>query len=262
MKLTSAAAVLIICECLLAAADAPAPANSAAAPGTAPSVNSPNPVTPGAAPGATNKVSINDLMQEKSFTNKTGMVMVKISPTFWAGKFEVTQEEYQKVAGANPSQFRGDRNPVDSVSYSDALRFCGQLNEAEAKEEMLPDGFKYTLPTQSQWQTLMAGAALSDAVTSQGAPRSGTAPVGSRGPNSLGLYDTRGNVMEWCLDPEDKPYRVLLGGAWDTSIEVNLRPEFRVYSKGPEDQQNNFGFRCVLVGGAPVKSGPDEKKEP
>ena len=96
---------------------------------------------------------------------------------------------------------------------------------------------------------VIGGAALADAVTSQRAPRSGTAAVGSLKPNSLGLYDARGNVWQWCLDPEDKPYRVLRGGSWDTFIEINLRPEFRYYSKGPDDRQNTYGFRCVLVAG-------------
>jgi formylglycine-generating enzyme required for sulfatase activity len=205
---------------------------------------------PPALAGATNKVDIKELMELDSFTNETGMVMVKVSAGFWAGKFEVTQEEYQKVAGGNPSEFHGDKNPVDSVSYDDALAFCAQLNEAEKKEKMLPEGFTYDLPTQGQWETLMDGADLKDAVTSLKGARSGTAAVGSLGPNGLNLYDTRGNVWEWCLDPTDKPYRVLRGGAWDTSIEINLRPEFRWYSKGTDDRQNNFGFRVVLMRGS------------
>ena len=252
MKLTIATTFLMLCQTLLAADDLPTGAPPASTAGS--SVTSTNPALSNAPLGATNKITIKDLMKEASFTNSSGMVMVKISPIMWVGKYEVTQEEYQKVAGGNPSQFVADRNPVDSVSYNDALKFCGQLNEAETKEEMLPEGFRYTLPTQSQFQGFMASASLNDAVTSQGATRSGPAQVGTRGPNGQGLYDIRGNVMEWCLDPEDKPYRVLLGGAWDTSIEVNLRPEFRVYSKGPDDRQNDYGFRCVLVGGGAVKS--------
>ena len=175
------------------------------------------------------------------------MLLVKISPTLWAGKYEVTQEEYKKVAGSNPSQFAGDRNPVDSVSWSDAKDFCAKLDEAERKEEMLPEGFTYTLPTQAQWETLMADAKLSDAVTSEGKSRSGTAPVGSLGANNLGLCDTRGNVWEWCLDPQDKPYRVLRGAGWSSWIEINLRPEFCWYGDGPDQKKNTFGFRCVLL---------------
>jgi len=196
---------------------------------------------------STNKPTAKELMKGDSFTNSVGMVMGKISPTLWAGKYLVTQEEYQKVMGSNPSEFRGERNPVDSVSWNDALGSCAKLNQMERKEEMLPEGFTYTLPTQAQWESLAAGASLSDAVTSVGTPRSGTAPVGSLGPNSLGLYDIRGNLWEWCLDPDDKPYRVLKGGAWNTSLEVNLRPEFRWYSTGPDDRKNYYGFRCALV---------------
>jgi formylglycine-generating enzyme required for sulfatase activity len=138
-------------------------------------------------------------------------------------------------------------NPVDTVSWNDAQEFCAKLTQAEQKAEMLPEGFSYSLPTQAQWETLMDSAELQDAATSQTTSRTATAPVGSLGPNSLGLYDTRGNLWEFCLDPEDKPYRVLRGGAWDTTIEINLRPEFRWYSNGPDDRKNTYGFRCILA---------------
>jgi hypothetical protein len=196
---------------------------------------------------STNKPDIKELVKGSVFTNSTGMVMVKISPTLWVGKYLVTQEDYQKVTHGNPSQFKGDRNPVDSVSWNDAMAFCGSLTEAERKEDMLPEGFAYKLPTQAQWEMLAAGATLENAVTSLTTTRNGTEPVGSLGPSGAGLYDMRGNLWEWCLDPDDKPFRVLKGGAWDTSLEVNLRPEFRWYSKGPDEGKNIFGFRCVLA---------------
>ena len=186
-------------------------------------------------------------MSLPAFTNSTGIVMVKISDKLWAGEYEVTQKEYQKVAGSNPSQFRADLNPVDSVSWSEALAFCAKLTEIEGKEEMLPEGMAYTLPTQAQWDGFAAGVDLKDAVTSSGVNRSGPSPVGSLGANSSGLYDVRGNVWEWCLDPQDKPFRVARGAAWDTFIEINLRPEFRYYGTGPDDKKNDIGFRCVLA---------------
>ncbi len=201
---------------------------------------------PSTTPDAPAKPNIKDLIKADAFTNDTGMVMVKVSPKYWVGKFEVTQEEYQKIAGSNPSEFSGARNPVDSVSWTEARSFCAKLNEAEHKAEMLPEGCGYTLPTQAQWESYMDAADLQDAVTSQNGTRTSTAPVGSLKANSLGLYDTRGNVWEWCLDPDDKPYRVLRGAAWNSFIEVNLRPEFRWYSDGPDDKKNTFGFRCVL----------------
>jgi len=219
------------------------------------STNAPAPNRPGQAVfagGGDNrsvfaKPTIKDLMQNDRFTNATGMVMVKISDALWAGMYLVTQEEYGKVAGVNPSHFRNDRNPVDSVSWNDAMSFCSRLVDAEQKEEMMPEGYTYTLPTQAQWENMASGTSLENSVTSLKGTRSGTAPVGSLRANGMGLYDTRGNVWQWCLDPADKPYRVLRGAAWNEWREVNLRPEFRWYSNGPEDKQDIYGFRVVLV---------------
>jgi len=220
-------------------------ANPATPPGTNSAVPDAKPLN--ATSEVKEKPDIKKLIKLPAFTNSIGMVMVKISDALWGGKYEVTQREYQKVAGGNPSQFRGDNNPVDSVSWNDAMSFCAKLSETESKEEMLPEGLAYTLPTQAQWESFAAGASLKDAVTSSEASRSGTAAVGSLGANSLGLHDTRGNLWEWCLDPQDKPFRVARGGAWDTSFEVNLRPEFRWYGNGPDERKNAIGFRCVLV---------------
>jgi formylglycine-generating enzyme required for sulfatase activity len=125
------------------------------------------------------------------------------------------------------------------------VNFCAKLTEAEAAKKMLPEGMAYTLPTQAQWEALAAGADLKNAVTGSGTRRATTAPAGSLGATGPGLYDIRGNVCEWCLDPQDKPFRVARGGAWDTFIEINLRPEFRWYA-APEERKNNIGFRVVL----------------
>jgi hypothetical protein len=202
---------------------------------------------------STNKPDLKTLLALPSFTNDTGMVLLKISDALWVGVYEVTQKEYQKVAGGNPSQFQGAQNPVDNVSWTDAMNFCAKLDEAEKKEKLLPEGFAYTLPTQAQWETLAAGAELKDAVTSWKTQRASTAPGGSLGATGPGIYDIRGNVWEWCLDPQDKPFRVLRGAAWNSWIEINLRPDFRWYSDGPDQKKNTFGFRCVLApkGGSP-----------
>jgi formylglycine-generating enzyme required for sulfatase activity len=221
--------------------------------------SNPAPATAANQPGGTNdqattegdaakaKPDIKELMALPEFTNSSGIIMVKISDKLWASKYEVTQKEYQKVAGGNPSQSTGDDHPVDSVSWSDAMSFCAKLTDTEREEEMLPEGMSYTLPTQAQWESFAAGVDLKDAVTGSGARRAGTSPVGSLGASGAGLHDVRGNVWEWCLDPQDKPFRVARGAGWDTFIEVNLRPEFRHYSNGPDEAKNNIGFRCVLA---------------
>jgi formylglycine-generating enzyme required for sulfatase activity len=182
-------------------------------------------------------------------TNTADIVLVKISPGLWAGKYEVTQDAYEKLMHGNPSAFASRQYPVDSVSWNDAMEFCRKLTAKERRSGDLPDGFSYSLPTESQWEMLSGDASLKDAVMAlNGNSHASTAPVGSLGPNSLGLYDTRGNVMEWCLDSHDpQAYRVLRGGAWDTFDEPSSRTEFRVYAK-PDDKKNDYGFRIVLQG--------------
>jgi formylglycine-generating enzyme required for sulfatase activity len=200
----------------------------------------------GTAENETNMPMRKLMLKNDEVTNTVGMVLKKISPTLWAGMYEVTQQSYQKVMDGNPSAFQGKVHPVDSVTWNDAMAFCTKLTEREQKADELPKGFVYTLPTQAQWEQLVGNASLSDAVMSLNMQRqSSTAPVGSKGPNNNGLYDTRGNVKEWCLDPQDKPYRVLRGGAWDTYIDINARLDFREYS-APEMTKNDYGFRVVL----------------
>jgi formylglycine-generating enzyme required for sulfatase activity len=188
------------------------------------------------------------------FTNSVGMELVKIQGGYWAGKFEVTQKEYQKVMGSNPSAFGGERRPVDSVNWDDAMEFCRKLTEQDLKEKMLPEGYHYALPTEPEWEGLVGGSELKDAVTSQGGMREGTAAVGTLGANSFGLYDMRGNVSEFCLGDPSLPYRVLRGGSWQDWIEINLRLEFRTYCP-PTERKNTYGFRCVLKAGAAAGAG-------
>lgn len=197
----------------------------------------------------TNAVPLKELMSSNDIiTNTVGTVLVKISPILWAGKFEVTQKEYQKAMGANPSAFHGDSNPVDSVTWSDAMAFCAKLTDKEKNQ--LPAGFHYSLPTEAQWETFANGVSLKDSVMAySGTAHGSTAPVGSLGPDSFGLYDIRGNVMEWCLDSHDPSYHVLRGGAWDTAVEPSTRIEFRNYVQDSSEKKNDYGFRVVLEAG-------------
>lgn len=198
---------------------------------------------------AEEKPDVNEIIKSSTtFTNSIGMVLKKTGSGLWVSAYETTQTEFQEVMRSNPSAFSGGKRPVDSVSWQAATRFCSKLTEHEKGQEMLPDGYHYVLPTQAQWARLAGGVSLANAVTGSGTRRSSTAQVGSLSPSGDGLYDLRGNVAEWCADPADGAFRVLRGGSWADWVEVNLRPEFRIYA-APSEAKNTYGFRCVLTKG-------------
>ncbi|MDB6111244.1 MAG: hypothetical protein JWR69_2994 [Pedosphaera sp.] len=208
--------------------------------------NAPAPAVTNVMPVLTNTLPKIAQMPEDNYTNGLGMKFVKAPGGFWAGQFEVTQKDYLEVMRFNPSVFQGEKRPVDNVSWNNAMEFCRKLTVEEIVTTNLPPNFVYTLPTEGQWEALLADASLGDAVTSQTGSRGTTSVVGSLGSNSLGLYDTRGNVMEFMLGDTSKPYRVLRGGSWQDRIEINLRPSFRNYCP-PDQRKNTYGFRCVLL---------------
>ncbi|MCY2991427.1 MAG: formylglycine-generating enzyme family protein, partial [Planctomycetota bacterium] len=163
---------------------------------------------------------------------------VWISKPFYLGVYEVTQAQYQKVVGSNPSDFKGEFLPVENVSWDDAVTFCKRLSEV-AEERAA--GRTYRLPTEAEWEYACRAASTSkysfgDSETELGTyawydKNSGntTHPVGAKQANAWGLYDMHGNVYEWCQDgygpyaagPTSDPSghgsatdRVLRGGSW------------------------------------------------
>jgi len=150
--------------------------------------------------------------------------------SFYMGKYEVTQKEYQEVMGTNPSDFKGDKLPVENVSWYDAIEYC---NKRSQKEGLTPaytingdnvtwnrNANGYRLPTEAEWEyACRAGTTTpfstgNNITTSQanydgdypynnnakGTYREKTTPVGSFASNAWGLYDMHGNVWEWCWD--------------------------------------------------------------
>jgi formylglycine-generating enzyme required for sulfatase activity len=210
---------------------------------------------------------------------------VTISRSFWIGKFEVTQAEYQAVMGSNPSWFQGAswpnaaNQPVERVSWHDAMAFCAALTAQESASGRLPSGYQYRLPTEAEWEyccragtlteyhygnTLLCGqASFFYSYHSAGICLSNsTVVVGSYAPNPWGLFDMHGNVSEWCLDAWDGSTnyptaavvdppgasgldRVVRGGSW-YSVSVNCRSANRG-RLNPTNQDNNLGFRVVLA---------------
>ena len=163
---------------------------------------------------------------------------VTITKPFHLGAFEVTQEQYQKVMGKKLSKFKGPNNPVEQVSWEEAVEFCRRLSELPEEKAA---GHVYRLPTEAEWEyACRAGTttrfSFGDDESQLGQyawfwenSRGKTHPVGEKKPNAWGLYDMHGNVFEWCQDgfgvypsePVTDPTgaitgsdRVVRGGCW------------------------------------------------
>ncbi|MFH1924649.1 MAG: SUMF1/EgtB/PvdO family nonheme iron enzyme [Planctomycetota bacterium] len=143
---------------------------------------------------------------------------VQITQAFWLGMYEVTQKEYEALTGTNPSRFQGDVNPVEMVSWNDAVAFCKTLTDRERNAGRLPEGYEYRLPSEAEWEYAARGGA-NGSDTEYSGPNTQeelawhldnygdrTHPVAAGKQNALGLYGMSGNVWEWCLDWYDKAY--------------------------------------------------------
>ena len=201
-------------------------------------------------------------------------------PSFFMGKYPVTQAQYQAIMGTNPSCFKGSNRPVEKVRWYNAVAFCKRLSQKTGKT--------YRLPSEAEWEyACRAGTTtpfhFGETITTdlakydgnytygggiKGVYRKETTEVGSFGvANNFGLYDMHGNVWEWCQDSwhsnyegaptdgnawldneKDNNGRLLRGGSWYYSPEV-CRSACRNYYF--LDSGSDFiGFRVVCSGAA------------
>jgi formylglycine-generating enzyme required for sulfatase activity len=160
--------------------------------------------------------------------------------------------------GTNPSQFKGDRRPVEQVSWNEAMEFCRKASELT--------GRKFRLPTEAEWEyACRAGTTTAYNTGSVLGPNQAnyqsveTRVVGSYSPNAWGFYEMHGNVWEWCSDwfgdypnssvsdpkgPGNGTYRVLRGGCWINDARL-CRSAFRDWD-APGFRSSNVGFRVAL----------------
>ena len=223
---------------------------------------------------------------------------VRIMKPSYLAVHEVTQAEYEKVMGENPSWFsKGGRgaecvsgentsgHPVEYVSWEDAVEFCKRLSAKEGKT--------YRLPTEAEWEyACRAGTttqySFGDDPASLGeyawyAYNSGrkTHPVGEKKANAWGLHDMYGNVYEWCSDwwaedyyaaspandplgPERGAFRVLRGCSWYHRTPGSFRSAARRSFRPAGDRRLDNGFRvaAVLSSAELAKADGPESKTP
>ncbi len=192
-----------------------------------------------------------------TFTNAIGMVLVWIAALpgtadgAWVGKYEVTQKEFEQVAGSNPSRSKNPLQPVESLTWQEAVDFCRKLTAIEKAGGTLPAGFSYSLPTPAQWDFFLADARFEDGVTSRALKDALGSPstVGTLGANRFGLHDVLGNVWEWCADPGASGEHMLKGSAYDSRKNLGFGPLDRTtaWRLASSRSSTNAGFRCILA---------------
>jgi formylglycine-generating enzyme required for sulfatase activity len=193
---------------------------------------------------------------------------VTLTQPFSMGIYPVTQSEYARIMGSNRSYFKGDRHPVEQVSWEDATEFIQKLN---GLPEERAAGRVYRLPTESEWEYACRTGSSTAYCFGEDEARLGeyawydsnsggkTHPVGQKKPNAWGLYDMHGNICEWCSDwygdypsgavtdptgPSTGSYRVFRGGSWGV-LDVYCRSAFR-FRFDPSDGYFHLGFRLAL----------------
>jgi hypothetical protein len=175
---------------------------------------------------------------------KDGLTYVWIPPSaaikgFWLSQTPVTQTAYKRVTGKNPSHFKGDQFPVESVTWLEADAYCKAVGGR--------------LPTVAEWDYAAGGGIAAKAYVNLEKRRwlyyveleGRTRPVGEGSGNGYGLYDMFGNVAEWTADwvKGERKYKSLRGGNYF------IYPENVCVSQGgslgPDGRENDIGFRCV-----------------
>ena len=206
---------------------------------------------------------------------------IALTKDFYLGKYEVTQEQFEKVMGTNPSKFKNPQAPVDSVTWDEAVEFCKKLSDMPEEKAA---GRVYSLPSSAEWEYACRAGTESifpwgnedETVIGKhavcrdwhGARATQTEPVGKKEPNNWGFHDMLGNIWEWCsdgtwtgsmqtgtyyakelwtdphwpIDPKQRIYSpVIRGGAWNS--DFRSANSWNVSGQRPLARENDTGFR-------------------
>lgn len=191
---------------------------------------------------------------------------VNIKP-FLLSKFPVTQELYFAITNEDPSTIKGDKHPVENITWKEAVTFCNTLSIKKGLDpcyllqneddtisfDSAANGFR--LPTEAEWEyACKAGTTgirygeLDNIAWYKLNSGQTTHLVGQKEPNAFGLYDMLGNVWEWCSDTYDETvygsYRIFRGGGW-ADEERSVMATTRRRSHPLKFKIDDLGFRIA-----------------
>jgi formylglycine-generating enzyme required for sulfatase activity len=185
---------------------------------------------------------------------------------FAIGRYPITQAQYAALAGRQSGSEATGQRPVENVSWNDAARFCNLLSaragftacyamyDDDTGATAVPGSTGYRLPTEAEWEyACRAGSNgprygnLDDIAWYRENADGHTHDVGLKQANEWGLYDTLGNVWEWCADQYDPEvygaYRVFRGGGWSDAERGCLATNRR--RSHPTFSIDDLGFRVA-----------------
>ena len=159
--------------------------------------------------------------------------------TFYIDRYEVTQTDYLKVMGKNPSYFKGEGHPVEKITWFSAKKFCEKIGKRLPTEWEWEKAAKGGTNTRFYW-----GEKMDDRFAwYKNNSNQQTHSVGKTKPNNYGLFDMSGNVWEWTSSDHETSGKVLRGGSWRNEA-VSQQSAYRISSL-PVFHYHYMGFRCA-----------------